>query len=341
MMGSREGVTVVVTAFTVFAAAIAHADTVADFYRGKTVTLSVGSGAGGGYDTYARVIARHLHKHIPGEPVVIVKNAPGAGGLVLANTLYNVAAKDGTEIATFNRGLLLDPLLGNDKAQHDPRRFTWLGSPASEVSTCVSWHATGIKTVADVRAKELVIGSTGPTTDTALYAQMSNILLGTKFKLVHGYAGGAEAILAMERGEIQGFCGWAYSSMEAQRPGWLKQGRISVILQYGVAPNPMFPGVPLATDLTTTPRARQMFELAVAPQLFARPFMAPPGVPPDRAAALATAFAAMLRDPDLRKEAAERRLDIEPVTGREIMSVLERVYASPREVIDEVKSIMK
>lgn len=319
----------------------ALADPVAEFYRGKTITLTVGTGPGGGYDTYARLIARHMPRFIPGEPAMVVKNNPGAGGLILANAIYNLAPKDGTEIGSFNRTLPLDPLLGNDKAQYDPLRFTWLGSPASEVSTCVAYHTSGVRNVADLREKEVVTGSPGTTTDAAIYPKVSNALLGTKFRVVSGYTGGAAAILAMERGETTGFCGWAWSSLQAQRPGWFEEKRIHVLLQFGMARNPQFGDVPLAIELTRTPRERQMFEIVVAPQLFARPYMAPPGIPPERAKALKAAFEATVKDADFRKEATDRRLDLELVTGEQILDVLRRVHASPREVVEDVKAILK
>ena len=319
----------------------AAADPVADFYRGKTITLTVGTGAGGGYDTYARVVARHLARFIPGEPIIVVKNNPGAGGLVLANFLYNVAPKDGTEIGTFNRTIPFDPLLGNAQAQFDPLRYTWIGSPANEVSTCVAWHEAGIRTVEDLRQRELVVGGTGNTTDSVIYPRLSNALLGTKFKIVTGYPGGAAAILAMERGETKGWCGWAYSSMEAQRPGWFAERKIHVLMQYGPKPNPAFGKVPLAHELTRTPRERQMFELIVAPQLFARPYMAPPGVPAERAAALQKAFATMVKDVAFIAEATTRRLDLDLVTAAEILATLQKAYATPKELVEEVKTLLK
>ena len=322
-------------------AGAAAGETVADFYRGRTVTLTVGTPTGGGYDTYARTLARHMWRHIPGEPQIVVKNAPGAGGIIYANALYNIAPKDGTEFGTFNRTLPLDPLLGNDKAQFDALKFTWLGSPANEVSTCVAWHASGITSVAELRENWLVTGGPGTTTDSIVYPKISNALLGTRFKIVSGYPGSGDAILAMERGETQGFCGWSYSSMEAQRPGWLKDGKIKVLLQFGLVANPVFGDAPLALDLTSNPRHRQIIEVIVAPQLFARPFMAPPGLPPERAAALQTAFEATVKDPAFVAEATERRLEVELVTGREILAVLHRVYHAPADVIDAVKAILK
>ena len=318
------------------------AEPVADFYRGKTVTISVGSAAGGGYDTYSRVIARHMARHIPGEPTVIVRNAPGAGGLVLANALFNVAPKDGTEVSTFNRTLLLDPLLGNEKAQFDPLKYTWLGSAANEVSTCVAWGTAGVRSLSDLRAKEVITGATGTTTtDGVIYPRVTNALLGTKFKIVMGYPGAADAVLAMERGETQAFCGWGYSSMEAMRPGWVKQGKINVLVQFGAKASPAFPGVPLATDLAPTPAARQIVELVVAPQLFARPYVAPPGVPAERAAALRTAFGRTMTDPAFLAEAEERKLEIELVKSEDILAMLTRVYATPKPMLDEVRAMLR
>ena len=330
------------SAWQIAATHCALADGVADFYRGKTITISVGSAAGGGYDAYSRVIARHMPRYIPGEPQMIVKNAPGAGGLVLANSLYNVAPKDGTEISTYNRTLLLDPLLGNAKAQFEPQKYTWLGSAANEVSTCVAWHAAGVRTVAELKQKELITGATGTTTtDGVVYPRLMNALLGTRFKIVMGYPGAADAVLAMERGETQAFCGWGYSSMEAMRPGWVKEGKVHVLIQFGMQPSPVFPGVPLITELARSPRERQIMELIVAPQVFARPYMAPPGVPQERAAALRRAFEATITDPAFIAEAGERRLEIELVKGDVVLALLTRVYGAPKEVIDEVRSMLK
>lgn len=330
-----------VAAASLILAQPAAADPVADFYKGKSITLTVGTGPGGGYDTYARVIARHFGRFIPGEPQIVVKNNPGAGGLVLANFLYNVAPKDGTEIGTFNRTIPLDPLLGNAQAQFDPLKYTWIGSPANEVSTCVAWHQSGIRSFAELREKELVVGAAGTTTDSAIYPRLSNALLGTKFKIVTGYPGGAAAVLAMERGETKGWCGWAYSSMEAQRPGWLKGGKIHVLLQYGPKPNPAFGKVPLAHEMTRTPRERQMFELIVAPQLFARPYMAPPGIPAERANALQQAFEATIKDQAFIAEASARNLDLDHVKAGEILATLQRAYATPKELVEEMKQLLK
>lgn len=328
-------------AATLLCAAAAQADPVADFYRGRTVSISVGTAAGGGYDTYARVVANHLGRHIPGKPQVVVKNAPGAGGLVLANTLYNVASKDGTELATINRTLLLDPLLGNDKAQYDPRKYVWLGSPANETSTCIAYHTSGVRTVADLKQRELITGGPGTTTDSIMYPRLANATIGTKFKIITGFAGSADAILAMERGETQGFCGWSYSSMESIRPGWFKAKTIHVLLQFGLTRNPSFGDVPLVQELATTPQARQIVELIVTPQLFARPFMATPGMPAERASALQAAFETTCKDPAFVTEANERRLDVACVTGKEIVEALSKAYAAPREAVAEAKALLK
>ena len=328
-------------AVPMLAATLAHADPVADFYRGRTVSIAVGTAAGGGYDTYARVVANHLGRHIPGKPQIVVRNAPGAGGLVLANTLYNVSAKDGTELATINRTLLLDPLLGNDKAQYDPRKYVWLGSPANETSTCIAFHTSGVRTVADLRERELITGGPGTTTDSIMYPRLANATIGTRFKIITGFAGSADAILAMERGETQGFCGWSYSSMESIRPGWFKAGTIRVLLQFGLTRNPSFGDVPLVQELATTPRAKQIIELIVTPQLFARPFMATPGMPPERASALQAAFDATCKDPSFVAEANERRLDVSCVTAGAILEALNKAYATPADAIAEAKALLK
>jgi hypothetical protein len=301
----------------------------------------VGFGPGGGYDVYARALARHFGAHLPGHPTVVVQNAPGAAGLALANSLYNVSAKDGTVFGTFNRTIPLEPLLDGAKAQFDPLKFNWLGSPSNEVSACVGWHMARAKSIGDLRTTEMLMAGTGPAADATIYPKLFSEVLGLKFKVINGYQGAADSVLAMERGEIEGFCPWGWASIQAMRPDWLRERKINVLMQLGLRKHPDHPDVPLILDLAETQADRQALELMMSPLLFARPFAAPPGVPQDRLQALRTAFKQTVEDPAFLEEADKAKLEISYVSDEEIMTVLRRLYATPRTVVERVKSALK
>jgi tripartite-type tricarboxylate transporter receptor subunit TctC len=323
------------------ASAPAAADPVADFYRGRTVSISVGFGPGGGYDLTARTLARHYGRFIPGEPNVIVRNAPGAAGLVLANALYNLAPRDGTEIGTFNRTIPLDPMLDGSKSQFDAQKFTWIGSTSNEVSTCVVWHTAPAQTIQQAMEKEVVVAGTGPAADAVMYPRIMNDILGTKFRIVSGYQGAADSIMAMERGEAQSFCAWTWGSILATHPDWVRTGTIRVLVQLGLRKHPEHPDVPLVLDLAKTDKDRQALEMMMSPLLFARPFAAPPDIPADRKMALRKAFDATVRDQRFLADAEKQGLEIDLVTGNEIESVLARLYATPKDVVERVKAALK
>jgi len=251
-------------------------DPVANFYRGKTITIGVGFTAGGGYDLHARTLARHFGKHIPGNPSIVVKNVPGAAGLVLANALANTAPKDGTEIATFDRAIPLEPLVSPDRARFDALKLNWIGSTDNDVSTCFAWHAARVKTFDDLLQHELVVGGTGTGGNAHIYPKVLNAVLGTKFKLVPGYPGSTEVLLAMERGETEAFCSMGFVTLEYTKPHWVRDKTVNVLVQLGITKNKDHLDVPLALDLAKTAADRQAIELVVSPNLFARPFTAPP-----------------------------------------------------------------
>ena len=322
-------------------ASAAQADPVADFYRDKVINISVGFGPGGGYDLHARTLARHFGKYVPGNPTVIVKNSPGGAGLTLVNTINNVAARDGTELATFDRSIPIEPLIGASHAKFDPKAMTWIGSTSREVSTCVAWETAPIKTIEDLYKTELLVSGTGPAADVVVYPRMMNAVLGTKFKIVTGYKDSAEALLAMERGETRGFCAWGWSTMMAIRPEWVKAGKIRPLVQFGQKKHPEHLDVPLVLDLARTPQDRAALEAIIAPQLFARPFAGPPGVPPERVAALRKAFAATLNDPAYRADADKAGIEYDLVRGEEIDEMLAQVYATPKDVIDRIRAALK
>jgi tripartite-type tricarboxylate transporter receptor subunit TctC len=228
---------------------IASAETPAEFYKGKSVDLYIGYSTGGGYDLYGRLLARHLGKHIPGNPAVVAKNMDGAASLTLANWLYKTAPKDGTVLGTIGRGTALDPMLGVKGAQFVGPRFTWIGSANNEVSVCVAWSATGIAKFEDVLDREMSVGATGASDDTMQFAKLLNAVLGSKLKIVTGYGGGNDVTVALERGEVQGRCGWSWSSLKATRPDWMAERKINVLMQLSLEKHEDLPDVPLATDL--------------------------------------------------------------------------------------------
>ena len=311
---------------------------VADFYRGKTVTLTVGYSSGGGYDTYARIVARHLGKHIPGNPQIVVQNAPGAGSMRAANTLYNVAPKDGTAIGMFGRGIALEPLIGTSPAQFEAQKFLWLGSGTEEAAVVVVWAAKGIKTWADMTSKPFTVGGEGTGSDPDVYALMLRNVFGVKLKLVSGYPGTAEMALAIERGEVDGRASWSWSSLKSLKPDWISGNKLSLPVQLNLTKSPDLPGVPLLGEFATTERQRQIMKLVLSRQTMGRPFMAPPGIPADRAAALRAAFDATMKDPEFLAEAKLRGQEVNPVSGAALDQMLAELYATPKDVIAETKA---
>jgi tripartite-type tricarboxylate transporter receptor subunit TctC len=325
---------------TLLAIAPAVAQSPADFYKGKNVDLYIGYSAGGGYDVYARALARHMSRFIPGNPTVLAKNMPGAGSLVLANWLYNVAPKDGTAFGIIGRGTGFDPLLGSTKAQFDASKFNWLGSMNNEVSVCVAWHTTGVTTLDQVKQTELTVGGSGQAADTDQFPKVLNGTIGTKFKVVTGYPGGNDVDLAMERGEVMGRCGWSWSSVVATHKSWIEQKQINVLVQLSLGKHPDLPQVPLVTDLARTDEERQIFKLVFARQPMGRPFLAPPGVPADRVEALRVAFMATLKDKDFLAEADKMQLEINPVSGDAVQRIVREVYKTPKSVAGKVAEMI-
>src|ERR1700716_3878831 len=308
----------------------ASAQTPAEFYKGRNVELYIGYSVGGAYDLYARTTARHLAKHIPGNPTIIPKNLEGAGSLRLAHWLYNIAPKDGTAIGTIGRGNALGPLLGSKGAQFQADRFTWIGSANNEVSICVAWKGSGVTTLEDVMSKELIIGGTGQAADTDQFPRILNGVLGTRFKIVTGYPGGNDVTLAMERGEVQGRCGWSWSSVLATHKRWIDDKSIIVLAQLSLAKHPELPDVPLIMDFAKTEDQQLIFKLIFARQVMGRPYLAPPGVPKDRADALRKAFADTMTDPEFLADAEKAQLEITPVAGEEVEQLVKDIYQTPK-----------
>ncbi len=299
----------------------------------KPFNVYVGYSAGGGYDVYARLLARHISRHLPGTPNVLVNNMPGAGSMRLANWLYNVAPKDGNIIGTFARGIAFDTLLGQPGAQFDATKFTWIGSANDEVSVCVAWNNTGVTKFEQVLEKELVVGGTGGSADTDQFPKVFNSVLGAKMRIVAGYPGGNDINLAMERGEVGGRCGWSWSSVVSTQASWLKEKKINVLVQLSLEKHPDLPDVPIITDFAKDDITRGVFKLVFARQVMGRPFVAPPGLPPQRVAVLRKAFMDTLQDKELLVEAEKAKLEITPVSGEAVQKLVEEAYSMPAEVV--------
>lgn len=310
----------------------------AEFYQGKQITIVVGFSSAGTYDATARLFARHLGKHLPGKPNVIVRNQPGAGSLIATNSLYTSAPKDGTTLGVIGGGVVLEPMLGNPQANYDPRRFNWIGGRTRDNFLCLVWHTVPVQTLQDVTRRETVVGATGPGSRTLTYPKALNELLGTRFKIVPGYPGGNEITLALERGEVEGYCGWALGSIKTRAPDWLRDGKIRPLAQFTLGKSDL-PNIPLATELARNDRERRAIEFFAADSVLAWPLMAPPDVPAERMAELRTAFDAMMKDPELLDEAAKQGLDVDPVSGSEIAALVNRLYDTPPDVLDLVRKI--
>lgn len=310
-----------------------HAQTVEEFYRGRSITMLVGSGAGGGYDTYARIFARHMSQHIPGNPAIIAKNMPAAAGLAAASTLYTTADKDGSTIAAFTNGAAMEPLFGNPGARYDAQKFSWLGSIGKLQNVCATWHQSPVTTIEGARAREVIVAAAGATSNTAIVPKALNALIGTKFKVIAGYDTGAGLTLAVERGEAEGICGLSWSTIKASRPHWINDKLLNVIVQMGLQKLSELPHVPSALDLVTDPQNKQVLKLILIRQEAGRPFAAPPGVPADRLAALRRAFEATLEDAEFRADADKAQLEIEPLTAGEIAALLATAYGAPEAIV--------
>jgi len=310
----------------------------ADFYAGRTITLIIGTSAGGGYDLYARVLAKYLGHHIPGNPTIVPQNMTGAGSLRAMLYLADVAPKDGTTIATFSRSMPLAPVLGQPGARFDATKLTWLGSITKDTDTCISWQTSPIKTWSDLLEKPFKAGGEGKGADPDVGAAILKSVFDAPVKLITGYPGTADIALAMERGELDGLCGMSYSSIRSTHPDWLDKHLVNILVQGGVQPDPLLPGVAFEPAMGKTEAQAQVLQLLFAPQGMARPFAAPGGIPPDRAATLQAAFDATMKDPDFLADAHKLELDVDPLSGAEVAALLQRLYATPKDVVKQAAS---
>lgn len=318
----------------------AQADAISDFYKGKTVNVYVGYSAGGGYDTYARVLSRHLGKHIPGNPTVVVQNMPGAGSARMVNWLYNVAPKDGTALGASARGIAFDTLLGQPGSKFDSQKLNWIGSMNNEVSVCVSWHDSQIKSFEDMYTKELIVGGTGGSADTDQFPQVLNGVLGTKFKVIVGYRGGNDINIAMERGEVKGRCGWSWSSVVSTRASWLKEKKINILVQLSLSKHEDLKNVPLVTDLAKTDEQKAIMKLVFARQVLGRPIIAPPNLPADRLAALRKGFMDTMKDKAFKAETSKAKMETEAVSGEDIQKLIDEAYKTSPAVVKKVAELL-
>jgi tripartite-type tricarboxylate transporter receptor subunit TctC len=309
----------------------AEQNEVANFYRGRTVTIVVGYSPGGGYDLYARMLSRHMSKYIPGRPTIIVQNMPGAGSLKAANYMYAVAPKDGSFIGAISRANVMAPLFG--QAMFDSTKFTWLGNISSDVTTCVTWGASPVKTWNDVVRRDVAMGGSGPDSDPDVFTNLYRNVLGAKMKLITGFPGTRDITYAMERREVDGLCGLSWSTVKSQYADWLRDKKINVLIQAAQTKEPDLPNVPLATELTTDPEKLQILKFIIGGQALARPILAPPGIPTDRKAALRAAFDQTMKDPAFIAETAKVGLDVKPSTGAQVDAQVAAMYRTPKDVV--------
>ncbi|MDH3239461.1 MAG: hypothetical protein OEO83_02225 [Alphaproteobacteria bacterium] len=299
------------------------------FYKGKTLTLIVGYPAGSAYVTYAQLAQRHIARFLPGKPKVTIKFMPGAGSLIAANYLADVAPKDGTTIATLGRGTAVEPLFRGDKsrAKFDPRKLVWLGSLNSEVSLLVAWHNTGIETFDDTLNKTLLVAIGSVHGDAGVFARTVNSIMGTKFKIICCFHGSAAQNLAMERGEVGARMNYSWSALKRQHGDWLKDKKVQLLAQFAANKHPELANVPLVADLVKDPEDRKILDIVLARQAMGRPYAAPPGIGAARAKTLRTAFDRMVKDADFLADAGKRRIEInDPLSGEKVNALLERVY---------------
>ena len=309
---------------------------VADFYKGKTIDLYIGLTQGGGYDLYARTTAKHMEKHIPGHPNIVPKQMLGAGGQKAAAYVYEVAPKDGTAIAAGPQEIALDQALGTLPIKFDATKVNWIGNPSIDNNVVVLWHTSGVKTIEDAKKKELVIAATAPTGASAQYPQVLNTLLGTKFKIIAGYPGGRDMDLAMERGEVNGRGSNAWASYKATQPDWLKTGKINLIVQIGLTKEEELPDVPLLMDLGPTPEDRAALKLLSSVTAVGRPLFTSPGTPPDRVAALRRAFDLTVKDPAYIADLKKINLALNPMSGEQLQKVIEDTVNTPKPIVERL-----
>jgi tripartite-type tricarboxylate transporter receptor subunit TctC len=311
------------------------------YFKGKTVTIAVGGTAGGGIDIGARMLARYIGKYLPGQPKVQVQLVPGAGGVRLIEQLYTVAPKDGTYIGAFSTGPIIEPLISLRNVKYKISDFTAVGAMEKDVSLCATWHTSPIKTLEHAKAREVTVSGTGVSSTTDIFPLALNAVLGTKFRVITGYVGTQESLLAIERGETDGRCGWGFSSMKSAKPEWLRDKKLNLLVQLGLQKHPEARDVPAALDLIKDAGDRQLMHVLLAPQNIVRPYLAPPNLPADRAAEIRAAFMAAMNDPELKAEFTKMVGEAPaPTSGEDMQKLLHEIYATPPAVVDRLKTVL-
>jgi tripartite-type tricarboxylate transporter receptor subunit TctC len=321
-------------------ASVASAQTPQAFYAGRNVTLIVGYPSGAAYDIYARLVGRHIGRHIPGQPNIVVSNMPGASSLIAANVLANSAARDGTMIGAVFERIAVEPMVNPGTAKFDGRAFNWIGSVLKVTDVCMFWHTAKAQSIVDAKRMEVIVGAAGDAGNSALAPRLLNMFLGTKFKIVGGY-GGAEMFLAMERGETEARCGMSWGGLKASRPDWLAQNKIRIVIQMAMQKHPELLSVPNILDLVNDQESRSALEYLYATQEMGRPFLAPPLVPADRVAALRKAFDETMTDPIFLEDARKSNQEVDAISGLRVQEIVEQLYKTPREIIDRVEALRR
>jgi len=323
-------------------AAAAPASAQAPSLAGKTVQMIIGFGPGGGYDLWGRVVARHIGKHLPGNPNVVPQNMPGAGSYNAANNIYNIAPKDGTVMGIIARDAALGPITGATGARFNPTKITWLGTPTTETNVCIAMNdpRVKVKTWKDLFDKELIVGDTGVGTGTHSYPKALNGMFGTKFKIIAGFPSSSDVFLVMERGEVDGICE-SLDSVSGKRPNWLPEKKVTILFQGGAAPNPELKDVPFVLDFAKTEQDKQAIEFLYAGQGIGRPFVAPPGMTADRVKMLRDAFMATMKDPDFLADAKKQKLDVDPEDGEHLAALINKIYATPKPIVNKIAELIK
>lgn len=323
----------------VSAGSAAEAQTPEGLYKGKQVRLVISAGTGGGYDAYARVLARHIERHLPGQPTVVTQNMPGAAGMVATNWTYNVAPKDGTILLATYNALLPEPLFGNPSIQFDPLKFEWIGSIGKQQNICATWHTHPVKTIEQALGRDITVSSTGATGFSATMGLVLNALVGTRIKVVLGYATN-EQRLAVERGESDGICGLSWSTLKASNPDWINNNRLNVLVQTGASPHSELPRVPLLVNLVRNDNDRKVVELISFSEDMGRPYVMPPGTPKELVIAMRRAFDATMRDPAFLEDARKAMQEVDPLTGEEMEQSLQRNYTAPKALVARAAQLL-
>lgn len=311
-----------------------------ELFRGKTIRIIAGSVAGGYYDNYARLMARHLGEHLPGKPTIVVANMPGASGVQAANYIQEVAPKDGTVLATFNKSMPFYEVIESSGVRFKSSELTWVGALSQTVDTMAMWHTTGVKTVEDARKREFVLGAVSAVGTTYIYPALLNATIGTKFRMVTGYNGGILIDHGMEKGEVEGRGSNQWASWKSEHPDWVREGKINIIVQIGLRREPDLPGVPMLTDLAQNDEQKRIFEFISTTSALDGPLVGAPGMQPEARDALRKAFDAMVATPEFKTDAERSGVDLSPLTGERTGELAVRVTSAPRDLVARVKAMI-